>query len=121
MFEDLGTFLIWFACTWLLVNIVEGYFEGYASHRREIEREVHKVLNEMIHQVKIEHHGDMIYWFDKDDDQFIVQGKNTEEIVAVLKDRFKDHIFVLDDKYLMVGPEFEMVDMSVANLQKIKI
>ena len=57
MFEDLGTFLLWFACTWLLVNIVEGYIEGYSSQRKLIEQEVHKVLNEMIHQVKIEQIG----------------------------------------------------------------
>lgn len=121
MFEDFGTFLLWVFCTWALANFVLGYIEGYSSQRQEIELEIRKVVNDIVHRVKKETHGDMIYWFDHDDNEFLAQGKTTEEIVAVLKQRFKDHIFVLEDKYLLAGPDFEMLDLTEENLQNIKI
>jgi len=57
-----------------------------------------KYLNSIIHDVKIEHQGEMEYWFDKDSDQFLGQGKTIDEIASVLKSRFPDHVFLLGEK-----------------------
>ena len=70
-----------------------------AISNNELEEKLEKVekLRAMIHEVNVEKHGEMTYWFDAENNQFLGQGKTLEEIVSVIKSRFPDHIFVLKE------------------------
>lgn len=79
-----------------------GFFVYYsiATHFRllnEKRTKLTKHLNEIVHDVSVEKHGDIEYWFDKDTHKFLGQGKTLEEMIAVIKSRFPDHVFLLSD------------------------
>lgn len=77
---------------------------------KEVEGKVRDHLNKIIHEVAVEKHGEMEYWFDKDTDQFLGQGKTVAEITAHVKSRFPDHIFVLPLKGVLCAPKWEIVE-----------
>jgi len=105
---------------WYIVSaIVLGFIEGYLRARTEDiqteTREILKELNEIIHRVRVEEHGNMFYWFDEDSNTFLAQGKNLEEATAQLRGRFPKHIFFVTAKekiYKVSAPnwEFEQVN-----------
>ena len=85
----------------------------------DVKEQVHQHINEIVHQVVIEKHGDMDYWFDSDNHEFLVQGRTTEEIIQSLKQRFSDHVFLLNNEKIMAGPEFAMLEATPENLALI--
>lgn len=78
----------------------------------EAKAEFKEQLIKKIHYINQEQHGDCYYWFDKETDQFLAQGITECEIRSHLIERFKDHIFVLDDKRAMFGPELKIVPID---------
>lgn len=77
---------------------------------------VKKVMG-MIHTVKQEQHGEVYYWFDADTDAFLGQGKTDDEIKEHLKQRFKGHIFLLDDDRALAGPDLKLTPVKELKLQ----
>jgi hypothetical protein len=71
-----------------------------------------KKLDEMIHQVKVETQGDMQYWFDAHDDQFLAQGRTENEIIEVLKARFPQHVFLNEKKAVSAKTNWELKPME---------
>jgi len=69
-------------------------------------------LTKLIHRIKQEKHGDVYYWFDADTDNFLAQGRTDEEIRIHLLSRFKGHIFFIDDKKVMAGPNLELMSVD---------
>jgi hypothetical protein len=53
-----------------------------------------------------------MYWYDAEDSTFLVQGRDDAELAAALKARWIDHIFIIGDKYLMAGPDFDMIEIE---------
>ena len=94
-------------------------FVAYKNTDSEIRNNIIKRLNEIVHRVEIEQQNDMYYWYDLDNKEFLAQGRNTEEIVVVLKQRFVDHIFVLNDEHIMVGPNFDLVAATPENMARV--
>ena len=45
--------------------------------------------------IKVEQHGSQLYVFRKDNDEFLGQGKNKDEILAILRSKFKDVKFAV--------------------------
>lgn len=73
-----------------------------------------QVLHRM-HEIKIEVHGDSMFWYDKDTDQFFAQGKTMQECVEIVKQMWANEIFVIttkDARYLLMGPEFEFEQVN---------
>lgn len=66
-------------------------------------------LDKLIHIVKQEKYEETYYWFDQDTDAFLAQGRNMEEIRTVLKQRFHNHVFVLNPEQMLHGPEFDTI------------
>lgn len=66
-------------------------------------------LDKLIHIVKQEKYDETYYWFDRDSDAFLAQGRNMEEIRKVLQQRFRNHVFVLNENEMLHGPEFDRV------------
>jgi hypothetical protein len=62
-----------------------------------------KKLNDVIHVVKEEKYGDVTYWFDQDNDQFLAQGRNIEEIKEHVKQRFHKHVFLINDTQMLAS------------------
>jgi hypothetical protein len=79
--------------------------------------ELVKKVMEMIHQVKQEQHGEVYYWFDADTDAFLGQGKTDDEIKEHLKQRFKGHIFLLDEDRALAGPDLKLTPVKELKLQ----
>lgn len=45
--------------------------------------------------IKVEQHGSQLYVFRKDNDEFLGQGQNKDEILAILRSKFKDVKFAV--------------------------
>lgn len=71
-----------------------------------------KKVNEMIHRIKQEKHGDCYYWFDADSEEFLAQGRDDEEIRQHLLKRFSGHIFLLNDEKALAGPELRTMPIQ---------
>ena len=84
----------------------------FLDHMEEHGQAIRDHLTSIIHPVKSETHNGIMYWYDADDDTFLVQGRNDEELASALKARWIDHIFILGDKYVMSGPDFDMVEIN---------
>ena len=101
MFEDTFIFLLWFAATYTVANIVIGMIQGT---REILGTEHHKLLNhinEIVHRVTVEKHNNVYFWYDYDDNEFLAQGTNDDEIIAKLKHRFPTHLFFLPSNHLI--------------------
>jgi len=105
-----GQALIFYAAYKLTRFILE--FFDFAQDVSETGEQVKKYLSSIIHAVKSEKHGDVIYFFDENTDVFITQGRNDEELVEGLKARWRDHIFLVSEKYYMAGPDFKMREIK---------
>lgn len=107
---------IWIFIIWGVVQIINAALTVVAV--KEISEKVKDHLNKIIHEVSVEKHGEMEYWFDKETDQFLGQGKTVEEITAHVKSRFPDHIFVLP-KGVLCAPKWEFTEkLDVAERAK---
>lgn len=73
-------------------------FKSYNTLKLEKRNRVAHYLNEIIHQVNVETHYNIEYWFDTHTNKFLAQGKSMEEVVDVLKVRFPNHIFILEEQ-----------------------
>ena len=96
---DIGTFILCGVLFYVLAQIVLGLHEGFQLVKLNDRLEVMKKLNDVIHQVLVEKHGDVEYWYDKDSKEFLGQGKTLEEVINALKARFPDHVFLLKEEY----------------------
>jgi hypothetical protein len=79
-----------------------------------------KQLTEIIHQVKVEERDGIKYWYDADSEVFLAQGKTIDEVINVIKSRFPDHIFLIQDTG-GVSKQTDWKLMSVEEFNKIAI
>lgn len=75
-------------------------------------QKVVSVLDKMIREVKVETHHGWTYWFDKENDRFLAQGENTQEVIAVLKARFPDNVFLLPDGKVLSAPNWSAAEKT---------
>lgn len=97
LFDDTTLLLLWIACTYAIVQITFGFQEYFKTSADELEQKLIKRLDEIVHRVEIEKQGDIYYWFDQDNRKFLAQGRTTEEIITVIKERFPAHIFYFEE------------------------
>jgi hypothetical protein len=95
------------------------YIEQRIITRIDYAESIVKYINSLVHEVKVEQRDGMIYWYDAEDNRFIAQGRSREEIIEVLKLQFPDHVFLIDEKEVLTGPEF--VAVPLADVGKIKL
>lgn len=73
-------------------------------------------FDEMTHRVKVEKHGEMYYWYDEDDGEFLGQGKDMETVVTIIKSRFPTHIFFLTGEqalYKLHAPTWTLTPFDI--------
>ena len=119
MFESPLILLLWAAATYVVGNLILGMIEVLTDAKTAsvtvLRQKIRDKLDEITHRVKEEKHGDMIYWFDLDDGEFLAQGLTQDDIITALKERFPDHIFFLPTDHYVGFPAwtltaFESVD-----------
>lgn len=120
MFEDITIGLLWLATTWFIANIFIGISDGLKQANVELRQELTKRLDDIIHRVREERDGDVIYWYDQDDGEFLAQGQDQEQIIAVLKSRFPDHMFYLESNQIIGQPHWKPRDLPLAITQLTK-
>lgn len=114
---DLIDIAIWAFIVFSILQVVKVII-SYVAYK-DVEVAVKEHLNKIIHEVKVEKHQGIEYWFDNETDQFLGQGKTVEEIANSLKSRFPDHIFVLPLKGVMCAPTWTISDkIDIASRKK---
>lgn len=86
---------------WLILPLLQA--------RQDQEQQEIAKLSQRVHIVKQEIINDIIYWYDNDDGTFLAQGRDHDQIVAVLEQRFPQHIFVINETQMIMGPDWEQV------------
>jgi hypothetical protein len=114
MFNDSLIFLMWVACTWAIVNIFIGIRDRLEQTTNELEDRLRDKINEIVHCVSQEQHGDVIYWFDHDDGEFLAQGRTQQELIDVVKHRYPNHVFFLEHNQILSSPTWEPRPSPVA-------
>jgi hypothetical protein len=114
--EEFIIFCLNVAFWYFVINTAIKIFIGMQVAKVEQTVEIKEKLAKMIHRIKQEKHGDIYYWFDSDDDQFLAQGRTDTEIIDALKNRFPTHIFVLNNEKALRGPEWKLT--PIADLTK---
>ena len=74
-------------------------------------------LSKIIHTVKEETIGDIIYWFDAETDKFITQGATHDDIISTLKQHYIGHIFLINDTEMLAGPNFDVLPLPPSILK----
>jgi len=122
--EDLMAFGAWlldlavWSMFWFFVfRAIRWIFDMRAAvaEAGELREEMVETLGQIMHGVRQEKHADVVYWFDEDSDAFLAQGRTTEEIRAHLKQRWKDHIFLINGTHVMAGPDYELQEAADAD------
>jgi hypothetical protein len=96
MFESLTISILWAMATWIIANIILGVMDVFREVDTELTDKIRQRLDEIVHRVEVEQQGDVYYWYDQDNRKFLAQGRTTEELVAVIKNRFPQHIFYFE-------------------------
>lgn len=102
----LESVVVFFVIKWILDLF------GLGADAINTNQEIKQYLHSIIHPVVSERHGDIIYFFDADTKKFIAQGRNDAELVSALKARWQDHIFIIGERHVMAGPDFEMTEIT---------
>lgn len=122
---DLTTIIFGFVVGWIIMQVILGFLDAKEIIKLRENVEHLKHLNDVIHQVKIEKIGEIEYWYDEHDGEFLGQGKTVDEIIDHIKSRFPNHIFLIKDIggvakqtnwKLMPPDEFNKVQLSVKDL-----
>jgi len=117
---SIGEIVLIGVVVWIVSQVLLGVMDAFAIVKLQDRVDVLKRLKEIIHQVKIEKRGDIEYWYDEHSQQFLGQGKTLEEVVSVLKARFPDHVFLLEEQggiaqetgwKLMTPEEFKKIEL----------
>jgi len=92
----------------------------HSDRTSQIEQEqLVKRVRDIIHQVQVETHGNVHYWFDAEDGEFLAQGDSVESAIEQLRQRFPQHIFLLTQKdtiYKVSAPDWTVT--PVIEIQK---
>jgi hypothetical protein len=113
---SIGELVIFAVIGWILLQIALGIIDGWqmVTLNEKIKQLNH--ISDLIHQVKVEKHDGMEYWYDEDDYRFLGQGKTMEDIINHVKSRFPDHIFLIRDQ----GGVSKQTDWKLLDTEEFK-
>lgn len=110
----LGDIAMW-SLFWFMVLKALDIFLALRKQSAEAEtvkEELSERMEVILHNVKEELHDGIHYWFDEDNDEFLAQGAKLSDVREHLRARFKDHIFIVKDKFVFVGPDYNGQEMA---------
>jgi hypothetical protein len=121
---DVTEIILWAVVIWVLSQIMLGISDAFQIVKLKERVDILKQLTEIIHQVKVEERDGMNYWYDADSQAFLAQGKTIDDVINVIKARFPDHIFLIQDAggvskqtnwKLMPPEEFNKIAINLDN------
>jgi len=114
------TEFFWFCVKAVFWYWVIGLFLGLLSKRAEVKleekTEMIAKLNNLVHRVRVEQHGDTYYWFDDDSGDFLGQGKTSEEVIDHVRSRFPAHLFFLPSHKKVHAPNWTIESYELQTL-----
>lgn len=122
---SIGEFVLWAVIIWICSQIALGVVDGWRLVELKQRVALIKEISDLIHDVKVEKIGEVEYWFDSANDQFLGQGRTLDEIIDHVKRRFPDHIFLIQDTggvskqtdwKLMPTEEFKKVTLTTKDI-----
>ena len=98
---------------WLVVfNFIIGGILNAMEIKNQQRTQQLNMLDQITHRVQVEQHGEVYYWFDADDGEFLGQGKDTDSIIQVLRSRFPKHVFFVSNSqneiWKLHGPSWQL-------------
>jgi hypothetical protein len=112
----IGELVLWAISIWFISQVLLGLYDAWhvVSVKERVE-ELNRISN-LIHQVTVEKNGEVEYWFDEDNHEFLGQGKNIDEVIGNLKARFPNHIFLLKG----IGGVAKQTDWKFLDMEDFK-
>jgi len=95
--------LAFFALIWI-------FWQQYSEHQK-IQQQIESTIKEKLLPVSVEVHNGITYWFESETDRFIAQGATDNEIIADVKTRFPNNIFVLPNGTALFAPLWKPTKM----------
>jgi hypothetical protein len=92
---------LWILATWIIGNIAHGVLDAWQEVSSEMDSKIKKHLDDIIHRVEVVKQGEVYYWYDHDDNEFLGQGFTDAEVIEHIKKRFPTHIFYLPTNHLL--------------------
>jgi hypothetical protein len=114
-FMLMGAFWYW------VIQLVSQFLLSRHNEKRVQVKEIVKEMSNLVHNIHEETHNDIKYWYDREDNLFLAQGRDYNEIVNVLKKRFPNHLFLLNENQLLAGPDFKVIEISEESIERIVI
>lgn len=112
-------FVLGYAIGSVILKLIRLFMERRHQQTDDDEAAWREYVEQMVHVVREDRIGDMRYWYDRDSETFLAQGKDHEEIVNVLKMRFPEGIFVIDDNQMIMGPDYnEVIQFDELKIQR---
>lgn len=113
---SIGELIIFAVIGWILLQVALGVIDGFqiVTLNEKIKQLNH--ISDLIHQVKVEKHSSVEYWFDEEDNRFLGQGKTAEDIIDHVKSRFPNHIFLIQG----VGGVSKQTDWKLLDVEEFK-
>ena len=107
--NGLMNFVLWIIFWWMVFKAIDAVLaiRKINSESDDIRNNMEQQLNVILHNVKEEMHNGVCYWFDDENDQFLAQGESISDVCEHLKARFKDHIFIVKERFVFVGPDYK--------------
>jgi hypothetical protein len=121
--EQLITSAIYFVLGYVISSVILKLIRTIAERRQQLTDEDaeswREYVEDMIHVVREDRIGDIRYWYDRDSEKFLAQGKDHEEIVNALKMRFPEGIFVINNNQMIMGPDYnEVIQFDELKIQR---
>jgi hypothetical protein len=116
--EELGSFIVYLVMGLFFWSLTKSLIRYMMVTK--LQESFKDVLERLIHEVNVEQHGAESYWFDKETNEFLAQGKTDDELIERIKKRFPDHIFIVPEKGLLASPEWVFKqDANIVELSRI--
>lgn len=110
--ENILDYFIYAVLIAFAIRLILGIVNAKLEHELEEQKKLIEKISKLVHVVKEEKHGEMLYWFDQDSDQFLAQGRNIDEIRTHLKHRFEKHIFLYNEEHALAGENYDIVPVT---------
>jgi hypothetical protein len=121
--EQLIASVVYFVLGFVIGSVILKLIRHVVTRRQQLAAEDEaawqEYVEQIVHVVREDRVGDMRYWYDRDSETFLAQGKDHDEIVNVLKIRFPDGIFVINNNQMIMGPDYnEVIQFDELKIQR---
>lgn len=105
--------MVWWIFIFSLCLSVLKYFAVDKPQEQERIKEFYEKVDEIVHRVSVEKHGDIYYWYDNDDGEFLGQGRSDQELIDHVKRRYPNHLFLFTDNQYIKAPDWQFKKYTV--------